>query len=162
MSKPEEGQLPEDDLEVKKAKTIFNLTISDKLHELFVRYSSWAVLQRKVVWLLKFKAYLQCPRGSNINSVKYLTTEDLEKATIAIVKLVQGKVYREEIGDLEKRGNAKRSSGIVRLQPVLVNGVVRVGCRIPEAPITLEAKFPMIFPPKHHVTGLLIDTVLDT
>lgn len=165
LSKPDEdwpkaevGQLPEDDLEVKNEKAIFNLTISDKLHELLVRYSSWAVLQRKVAWLLKFKAYLQCSIGSNFNSVvKYLTTEDLEKATIAIVKLVQGKVYREEIGDLEKRGNVKRSGGIVRLQPVLVNGVVRVGGRIPEAPITLEGKFPIIFPPKHHMTRLLID-----
>ena len=68
LSKPEEdwpqaevGRLPEDDLEVKNEKAIFNLTISDKLHELLVRYSSWAVLQRKVAWLLKFKAYLQCP-----------------------------------------------------------------------------------------------------
>ena len=165
LSKPEEdwpqadvGQLPEDDLEVKNEKAIFTLTASDKLHELLVRYSSWEVLQRKVAWLLKFKAYLQCRRASNVNSsVKYLTTEDLEKATITIVKLVQSEVYGEEIGDLEKRGNVKRSSGIVRLRPVLVNGVVRVGGRIHDAPIALEAKFPMIVPPKHHVTQLLIE-----
>ena len=40
---------------------------------------------------------------------------------------------------------------------MLVNGVVRVGGRIPEALITLEAKFPMIVPPKHHVTRLLVE-----
>ena len=136
----------------------FTLTASDKLHELLVRYSSWAVLQCKVAWLLKFKAYLQCRRASNVNSsVKYLTTDDLEKATITIVKLVQSEVYREEIGDLEKRGNVKCSSGIVRLRPVLANGVVRVRGRIHEAPIALEAKFPMTVPPKHHVTRLLIE-----
>jgi len=133
LSKPEEdwsqaevGQLPEDDSEVKTEKVIFTLTA----HELLVRYSSWAVLQRKVAWLLKFKAYLKCRRGSNVNSsAKYLTTEDLEKATIAIVKLVQSGVYREESGDLEKRGNVKRSSGIVRLRPVLVNAVIERHCR---------------------------------
>lgn len=81
----------------------------------------------------------------------------MEKATIAIIKLVQSEVYQEEIGDLEKRGNVKRSSGIVRLRPMLVEGVVRVGGRISEAPIMLEAKFPMIVPPEHHVTWLLID-----
>ena len=111
-----------------------------------MRYSSWAALQQTVAWLLEFKAYLQCPKGSNINSgAKYLTTKDLEKATIAIIKLVQSEVYQEEIGDLEKRGNVKRSSGIVGLRPMLVEGVVRVGGRISEAPITLEAKFPMMF-----------------
>lgn len=146
MSKPEEdwpeaevGQLPEDDLEVKNEKAIFNMTISDKLYELLMRYSSWAALQRTVTWLLKFKAYLQCPKGSNINSgAKYLTTKDLEKATIAIIKLVQSEVYQEEIGDLEKRGNVKRSSGIVKPRPMLVEGVVRVGGCISDCFINAE------------------------
>ena len=39
---------------------------------------------------------------------------------------------------------------------MLVNGILRVGGRISEAPIALEAKFPMNVPPKHHVTQLLI------
>ena len=164
LSEPEEewpqadfGELPEDDLEVKNEKAIFTVTASGKLHELLVRYSSWAVLQKRVAWLLKFKAYLQHRRDNNMDdSVKYLTTEDLEKATSSIVKLVQNEVYQEEIGDLRKRGNVKSSSGIVRLRPVLVHGILRVGGRISEAPIALEAKFPMIVPPKHHVTQLLI------
>ena len=164
LSEPEEewpqadfGELPEDDLEVKNEKPIFTLTASGKLHELLVRYSSWTVLQKRVAWLLKFKAYLRHRRDNNVDDgVKYLTTEDLERATGAIVKLVQNEVYQEEIGDLKKRRNVKSSSGIVRLRPVLVNGVLRVGGRISEAPIALEGKFPMIVPPKHHVTQLLI------
>ena len=164
LSEPEEewpqadfGELPEDDLEVKNEKAIFTVTASGKLHELLVRYSSWTVLQKKVAWLLKFKAYLQHCRDNNMdNSVKYLTTEDLDKATSAIVKLVQNEIYQEEIEELRKRGNVKSSSGIVRLWPVLVHGILRVGGRISEAPIALEAKFPMIVPPKHDVTQLLI------
>ena len=109
--------------------------------------------------MLKFKAYMYLlhRKDNNVgNSVKYLTTEDLERSTSAIVKLMQNEVYQEEIGDLMKRGNVKSSSGIVRLRTVLVNGVLRAGGRISEAPIALEAKFPMIVPPKHHVTRLLI------
>ena len=151
------GELTEDEMEIKNEKPIFTSTTSGKLHELLVKYSSWTVLQRKVAWLLKFKAYLQCRKGGAANSIaKYLTTEELERATTTIVKLVQSEAYEEEIGDLKKRGNVKGSSGIVKLRPVLVNGVLRVGGRIPEAPIALEAKFPMIVPPKHHVTQLLI------
>ena len=97
------GELPDDDLEVKHEKAIFNLTASGKLHELLVRYSSWTVLQKRVAWLLKFKAYLQHGRDNNVDdSVKYLTTEDLERATSAIVKLMQNEVYQEEIEDLKK------------------------------------------------------------
>ena len=153
------GELPEDDLEVNNEKAIFTLSALDNLHELLVRYSSWTVLQEKVAWLLKFNAYMyqQHHKDHKVdNSVKYLTTEVLERSTNAIVKLVQNEVYQKEIGDLMKRGNVKSSSGIVRLRPVLVNGVLRVGGRISEAPIALEAKFPMIVPQKHHVTQLLI------
>ena len=57
--KPEEDwprfeieSLPEDDQELKGERTIFILTLKEKLHELLVKYSSWTA------WLLKFKAYL--------------------------------------------------------------------------------------------------------
>ena len=66
-------------------------------------------------------------------------------------------MYSEEIGDFEKRGNVKETSGIVRLRSVLIDGVMRVGGRISEAPITQRAKCPMIIPPKNHVARLLIE-----
>ena len=57
--KPEEDwprfeieSLPEDDQELMGERTIFILTLTEKLHELLVKYSSWTA------WLLKFKAYL--------------------------------------------------------------------------------------------------------
>ena len=57
--KPEEDwlrfeieSLPEDDQELKGERTIFILTLTEKLHKLLVKYSSWTA------WLLKFKAYL--------------------------------------------------------------------------------------------------------
>ena len=57
--KPEEDwprfeieSLPEDDQELKGERTIFILTLTEKLHQLLVKYSSWTA------WLLKFKAYL--------------------------------------------------------------------------------------------------------
>ena len=75
---------------------------------------------------------------------------------ITIVKLAQKQGYSEEIKDLQKRGNVKRTSKLVKLRPVLTDGVIRVGGGILEAPIGLEAKFPMIIPPKHPVAHLLI------
>ena len=57
------------------------------------------MLQRKVAWLPKFKAYLQYRKDKKADIEKDLTTADLEKATLAIVKLVQREVYAEEIQD---------------------------------------------------------------
>ena len=101
-----------------------------------MKYSSWTVLQRKVAWLLKFKAYLQYRKDKKADIEKDLTTADLEKATLTIVKLVQREVYAEEIQDLETRGHVK-----VKLRPILDDCVMRVGGRITDAPIAFDAKF---------------------
>ena len=99
LMKPEEDwpcfeieALPEDDQELKGERAIFTLTLPEKLHELLVKYSSWTVLQRKVASLLKFKAYLQYRKDKKADIEKHLTTADLEKATLTIVKLVQREV----------------------------------------------------------------------
>ena len=40
------------------------------------------------------------------------------------------------------------------LNPVLDEGILRVGGCLENAPISFEAKHPMILPSKHHVTNL--------
>lgn len=72
------------------------------------------------------------------------------------MNVVQREVYPEEIAELEKRENVKYASQVVRLWLLLIDDVMRVGGHISEAPIALEAKFPMNIPPKLHVTQLLI------
>ena len=85
--------LAEDDQGLKGERAIFTLTLQEKLHELLVKYSSWTVLQRKVAWLLKFKAYIQYRKDEKADIKKDLATVDLEKETLTIVKLVQREVY---------------------------------------------------------------------
>ena len=79
---------PEDDQYIEDERMIFTLPLPEKLHELLVKYSSWTVLQRKIAWLLKFKAYLQYRKDKKADIEKTLTSADLEKATLTIVKLV--------------------------------------------------------------------------
>ena len=50
----------------------------------------------------------------------------------------------------------KCSSKIVKLCPSLDDGILRVGGRVSAESIPPGAKCPMILPPKHHVTQLLI------
>ncbi|XP_044165822.1 uncharacterized protein LOC122949828 [Acropora millepora] len=149
---------PEDsDPEIKNEKPIFVTTGPEKLREILTRYSSWTVLLRRIAWLLKFKECLRCrKRDDKFELTKHLTAEDLKLSAVAIVNLAQREVFSEEIKDLEKRGNVKRSSKLVKLRPIFDNGLMRVGGRIVDAPVSPDARFPMIVPPNHSVTQLLI------
>ena len=132
------------------------MKISHKLQTLLQRYSSWTLLQRRVAWLLKFVLYLQCRKAKSLyQGSKYLTAADLE-ATNAIVKLIQREVYPNEVKDLEDGRAVKCSSKIVKLCPSLDDGILRVGGRVFAESIPPGARCPMILPPKHHVTQLLI------
>lgn len=154
------GDVLEDEAEVKNERPVFMVTAPDKLQELLTRYSSWAMLLRKVAWLLKFKEYLKqrcLNRDTRSDIDKNLTTEDLESATKAIVKLVQRQVYPQEMRELERSKPVKLTSSIVKLHPVLIENILRVGGRITEAPTSFDSKHPMIVPSSHHVTRLLIE-----
>ena len=149
--------LSDSDPEIKNEKPIFVSTGPEKLREVLTRYSSWTVLLRRIAWLLKFKDYLRCrKRDDEFELTKHLTAEDLKLSTVAIVKLAQREVFSEEIKNLEKRQSVKCSSTFVKLRPILDNGLMRVGGRIVDFPVSPDARFPMIVPSNHSVTQLLI------
>ena len=58
------------------------------------------------------------------------------------MKLIQGEMYTEEISDLEKQGNVKDTSGIVRLRPMLIDGVMRIGSHISLSPHYARRQVP--------------------
>ena len=51
----------------------------------------------------------------------------------------------------------KKSSSIYKLDPVLENGLIRVGGRLHQAPIESDTKHPAILPRKHHIIKLIIN-----
>ena len=50
----------------------------------------------------------------------------------------------------------KRSSKLVKLRPILDNGLVRVTGRIGDSPVTPDARFPMIVPPNYPPSDCII------
>ena len=50
---------------------------------------------------------------------------------------------------------AKKQSNIYRLDPVLRNGLIRVGRRLHEGPIHEDAKHPIIIPRNHNIVNPL-------
>ena len=63
------------------------------------------------------------------------------------------------MGQKEPRDQKKcvpRSSPIRNLNPFVADGILRVGGRLENAPISFQTKHPVILPSKHHVTNLII------
>ena len=87
-----------------------------------------------------------------------MTVTEIAEAETAILKFVQGHTFAEEINILRKTQGRKvsKQSTIYKLDPILADGVLRVGGRLQEAPISREAKHPDILPKQHQVVVLFL------
>ncbi len=76
---------------------------------------------------------------------------------MAIIQFCQRQGYLQEITLLQKgMKNVGRSSPIYKLDPVLDNGILRVGGRLSKMAMPTEQKHPAILPKNHHVSKLLL------
>ena len=165
--------LEDDDLEVRKENQICVASARrDVTEELIMYYSSWWKLKVAVSWLLHYKRYLKnkilhCREGSLTKQElgerrSHLTLDELREAEHEVFHSVQAKEFpevtalqSEEDQRLERLTKKMRAS-ISKLNPQVCDGLLRVGGRIGQAPLSYDLKHPVILPYKHHVTGLII------
>ena len=101
--------------------------MDDPFQVLVTTCSDWTRLRRKVAWLLRFTQFIKDKGKVQIGR---LTVDDLNAATLAITRIVQGSAYAQEIKDLKSNGAIKTSSKIAALNPGLdAQGVLRVNGR---------------------------------
>ena len=94
-----------------------------------------------------------------------LTVCEIRDAEEVIIKLVQNQSFKEDMQTLrrvteetqDKKIAVKKCSNIYKLDPFMESGFIRVGGRLHNAPIKIDAKHPIILPKKHHVVNLIID-----
>jgi len=138
-----------------------------EIDKLFDRFSSWFQLNKFVAWMLRYKSHLRHAvakrkRGEALQfnserKVNPLDVKEMEHSEKAIIKAVQGRSFHDELLSLtSSRREVKKSSSITKLDPILVDGVIRVGGRLHNSPIKQEAKHPVILPKDHHISGLII------
>ena len=103
-----------------------------------------------------------------------LTIQELEEAELAIIRYTQSQSFVQDIKSLgqvqvhdwkqeddhtrqrKSRNEIRKNSSLYRLDPLLDNGLLRVGGRLSNADIPEESKHPLILPRKGHVTSLII------
>ncbi|XP_006813137.1 uncharacterized protein LOC102800572 [Saccoglossus kowalevskii] len=131
---------------------------TDVWSRLLQQYSSWYKLQVSVAWLIRFKMYL---RRSALLKIGPLTVHELSIATTDICRIVQRSSFPREFASPQKILSEKPDaegyvSPLRKLNPKLENGVLHVGGRLVNAPISQQARHPIILPHNHHVTELIV------
>lgn len=164
-----------DELEVKKSCLATEVTpekeVPNPTHEVIHHYSDWIRLKRAVCWLRRFIRWItlkaKAKDVSEGDSLKgRITLQEMDAAEMVILKFVQKENFAQEIKCLEnkypsgvQRGRqkpgVKKSSPIYKLDPVLDDGLLRVGGRLQKSSLPGNAKHQVILPKKGHVSKLI-------
>ena len=142
-----------DDLEIKK-ESIFQVVVqeSSPFQRLIEYYSSWLRLIRSVGWYIILSRHL---RGTN--EEMYLTTELLGKASLAVIRYEQKRWFTSDYETLKLGKVLPRCSPLIKLKPILVDNVMRVGGRLGMQELSFGEKHPVIIPYRSLITDLLVE-----
>ncbi|XP_076383878.1 uncharacterized protein LOC143262639 [Megalopta genalis] len=88
-----------------------------------------------------------------------LSTTEIRKAHLVIIKQAQLEAFPIEINCLERKTAMPKGSRILNLNPFLdQDKLLRVGGRLRHAPLSYCQKHPLILPHRHHITNLIIES----
>ena len=152
-------EIDESELELKASVFTTSSTPVMNLVE-WEKYSCWRRLVRLYAWWMRYKFKLRCqarnrspsPRATD-QSVKCRRSD---RGHLSLVPATQIESFKEDYKDLQANRALSRNSSLLPLQPVLVDGIMRVGGRLDKAPIQFEAKHQAILPPAHPLPRLLV------
>jgi len=143
-------------LEIPEARSVTLATFDARPQypSLINRYSSLNRLLRVVAYCLRF-CYNLSHKNSKLDGV--LSTEEVNKARISIIKCIQREAFSHEIRDLINLNKVAVSSKLFRLCPFLdEDHIVRVGGRLKNAAtLDVDQRHPIVLPADCHFTRLL-------
>lgn len=179
------NEILKEDVEVREVTVNVTEVDENQINKLICHYSDWHHLKKAVSWMLRLKHLLQklskqrkclSSQTTEFESPKHkadfvakqmckfkstlkgtlLTAADVAMGEMEIVKFCQKQSFKNEITALQKGDKLERNSHIIKLDPVLQDGVLRVGGRLGQSSLPIEAKHPIILPKDHHVSALII------
>ena len=131
--------------------------------ELIQRFSCWNHLKRVFMWLQRYKNNLcQCSElrkqgriadSQQTGPISPLSLVELVDAEKLILGYVQDDCFSDELRYLKSKQDRKntsnvlsKSSSIVKLDPMIKDGLIRVGGCLQQASIDSDAQHPIILP----------------
>ena len=134
------------------------------VHRLAEHYSSWHRLKRAVAWLVRLTTLLHrrvsCA-AERRTMPQTLTAEEMAKAEKVILEAAQMRAYVEEMSTLvsDSDSHVKKSGSLAKLDPVIYDGLLRVGGRLGAASVGFETKHPVILPKEGRITQLIVEDI---
>lgn len=147
--------------------TVKSSVEKNSIIKLLGKHSSWNKLRKVVALILRYKNVLRnraikrkdgdLPELGSAHMRVFLSADEIKNAERSIVSLMQGDIFSEEIGMLRLNKPIKRSSRLVKLNPFLKNGILRVGGRLDKSNLSFEQKHPQILTREMCITPLIIN-----
>jgi hypothetical protein len=177
------GQIPLDDPAVKREVSANIVSVDTNPTSMLVEhYSSWNRLKQGIVWILRIRALLlllqerkraasgnMSPEWTKLKSLKEkmkhpriesgaqeLSVEDIREAEKSINRFEQKCYLSQELAHLEKGIQVKASSSICKINPILDEGMLRVGGRISRLAMPIEMKNQINLPKGSHISILVL------
>ncbi|KAJ8369824.1 hypothetical protein SKAU_G00098520 [Synaphobranchus kaupii] len=114
----------------------------------FERFSKWQTALNVVARIKRL--------AKGDKTAEPIQVEDRREASLVLVKLAQKKAFKEEMRALS-HGKLSHNHQLYQLDPILQDGVLRVGGRLKNASLPLDLKHPVILPRDGVVTHLILD-----
>ena len=123
------------------------------IERLLNHYSEKHAMLRGLAWILRVQRCLlkRAPWRS-----PRLEAADLQAAESTVIRWQQKQSFPEEYEDLSNGREVSRRSKIVKLCPIMTEGIVRVGGRLQNANMTSETKHPIILPDDGRLTEMIV------
>ena len=147
------------DDEIKKQSVFVCLNFTEQVEKsLFdvYRFSSWPRLKRVAAWFLRFVHNARTKLEERCYD-SLLNCEELRVAELFVIKDVQRISFAKELQIIRTNDSLPKSSPLASLSPFIDSyGILRVGGRLKNAPISEESKHPSILPNNNPVTKIII------
>jgi hypothetical protein len=131
------------------------IAVHFEVESLFKQFSTWSKLQRVIAYVHRFLYNLK--QGAASSRHGPLTSAELHESLIVIARIMQHSAFAQEVQNLQQGKALPSHSKLLMLHPFLDGtNLLRVGCRLENAEVPFDQKHPLILPPKHYVTKLLI------
>ncbi|XP_064106705.1 uncharacterized protein LOC135215687 isoform X1 [Macrobrachium nipponense] len=152
----------DEDPELKKVSLAIN-TDDNNYATILTRldyFSDWTRARRSLALCNRFIDKLK--QKSLYTEYVHVSVEELIKAEITIIKLVQREAFQYEYQLLSISNNKfdkclRKSSNLYKLDPFIgSDGLIRVGGRLHRSNFDVHVKYPVILPKNSHITELII------
>ncbi|XP_068221310.1 uncharacterized protein [Palaemon carinicauda] len=155
-------EVTDEDPELKKVSLAIN-TDDNNYATILTRlnyFSDWTRARRSLALCNRFIDKLK--QKSLYTEYVHVSVEELIKAEITIIKLVQREAFQYEYQLLSISNNKfdkclRKSSNLYKLDPFIgSDGLIRVGGRLNRSNFYVHVKYPVILPKNSHITELII------